>query len=182
MADVSRLMSVVNCPACVRVKINLPDDYAGTVQCPRCAQILRVLVRHGVVAEVGVRKIDLEIPPGLPVELRRILEDAVKCLENDCYPATLTMARVFAEGLLSEAGFAGRLADQIKAAHEKKAISDYAYHLATASRLRGNSAAHYSRDLGKLDYSECRTVLEIVRSLASSIVAAGLLKKRRMRA
>lgn len=169
-------MPYVRCPSCQNSYVSVPNYYDDTVQCSACATILRVLMRNGIAVNVRTKKIDINIPSGLPEDLRHIFADAVTCLENNCYAASLVMARVLAEGLLTEAGFTGTLMQQIKGAYDKRAITDYAYHLASASRLMGNFGAHYSSSLTNLDPAECKTVLDVVRSLAANLLSASLLK------
>lgn len=170
-------MPCVTCPNCKIMSPVLPDNYRGTVQCSGCASVIRAVVENGIPVTATLRKLDLDVPSQLPEDLGRLLSDAVTCLENDCRPASLVMARVFAEGLLARAGFKGRLVDCIQAAHEKKAISDFAYHLASASRLLGNFGAHYGETVVNLDAAECKLVLDLVRSLALHVISSGLLSQ-----
>ena len=87
------------------------------------------------------------------------------------------MARVCAEGMLARAGFQGRLIDKIEAARAAGAISNPGYHMANTSRLLGNFGAHYAETLVNLDAAECRLVIDLVRSLAVSLISSGLLLK-----
>jgi len=167
-------MAHLTCSECKAMRDSVPDDYAGTLQCAHCGTILRVVTRNGLTVDVRRRKVELEIPEGLPDDLRRILSDAVACLESECCAASLVMARVFVEGLMSRAGFRGTLAEQIQTAYQQKVISDYAYHLASASRLMGNYGAHYAPTLMNLEPTECRLVLELVRGLATNILASNV--------
>ncbi len=170
-------MPSVTCPSCKRRSPLLPDDYQGTVQCSECASVIRALVVNGIPVLATLRKIEVEVPPQLPEDLRRLLADAITCLENDCRPASLVMARVFADGLLARAGFEGRLVDRIQAAHDDGAISDLSYHMASVSRLLGNFGAHYAETLVNLDSEECKLVIDLVRNLAIKLISSGLLSK-----
>jgi Domain of unknown function (DUF4145) len=111
----------------------------------------------------------------VPQDLQRIFAQAVTCAENDCYGASLVMARVFADGLLTKAGFEGNLDRQIKSAREKGVIGDdYAFHLASASRLMGNSGGALLAGLLQAYLDECKLVLGLVRALAADILASGM--------
>ena len=170
-------MPSVTCPDCKTASPLLPDNYRGTVQCSKCALIIRAIVENGIPVSATLRKIALDAPQEIPEDLRRLLEEAIICLENDCRPASLVMARVFAEGILARAGFEGRLIDAIDAALKNKAITDLGYHLANATRLLGNFGAHYAETVVNLNTEECTLVIGLVRNLAMSLISSGLLSK-----
>ena len=170
-------MATARCPNCKSSITNLPYDYQDTVQCDNCAEIVRIVIRDNRPVDVRLRKLDLDIPAGLPKVLEQILSEAISCFEIGSNAATVVLAGLFTEGLLAKAGMEGeRLVEMIEKAHQEKAISTLGYHVATTSRLLRNIGAHYSDDLTKLTSSDARLVLEMARKLAADIVSSGKLK------
>src|SRR2546428_2182288 len=166
-------MARVRCPAqgCLSA-LPCTDEYEGTIQCDKCATILRVSVREGAVTDAKIRKLDFEIPVGIPENLRYLLCQAIDCFEAGSPAATVVLAGLFIEGLLITKGVSGdRLLDMVEAGHDRGMISNIGYHVATASRLIRNIGAHYSDELVLLTDSDARLVLEMTRKLASDIVS-----------
>jgi hypothetical protein len=165
------------CPECKSTITGLGGDYDGTVQCDKCAKIIHVVIRRDIVVHVAMRSIFLEIPEGLPTDLRTILDQASSCYEIGSNAAAVVLAGLFVEGLLKEIGLDGdRLFDMIEQAHQDKIVSTLGYHVATASRLMRNIGAHYSPELAQLSRSDARLVLEMARKLASDVAASGKIK------
>ena len=165
-------MPLVTCPSeqC-KHPISCPDEYEGTIQCDLCSAIVRVVVCKGRVIDAKVRGLDFHVPEGLPPELRQLLCQAVSCFDAGSPAATVVLAGLFMEGLLSKQGITGdRLVDMIEAAHTASRISTLGYHVATASRLIRNIGAHYSEELVRLTESDARLVLEMTRKLATDIL------------
>lgn len=149
-----------------------PDEYDGTIQCDKCATVLRVSTRAGAVTDAKVRKLDFEIPTGIPADLRYLLCQAIACFEAGSPAATVVLAGLFIEGLLISRGVSGdRLVDMVEAGHDQGMISRIGYHVASASRLIRNIGAHYSDELVQLTDSDARLVLEMTRKLANDIVS-----------
>jgi len=170
-------MASVRCPECKNSILGLPKTFQDTIQCDRCAAILRVVIRDDRPADVRLRKTDLDVPDGLPRDLEQVLSEAIACFETGSNAATVVLSGLFVEGLLSKAGVKGkRLVDMIKAAHDAGTISALGFHVASASRMLRNIGAHYSDDLTRLNASDARLVLEMARKLASDVVASGALK------
>ncbi len=170
-------MATITCPKCMNQKTELVTHFSGTIQCSTCGVVLRVVVKDGITADVRLRSIDLDIPPGLPTEIERLLSDSIACAEIEVSTAAVVLAGLFLEGLLQKAGMSrSRLVDMITQAHKAGVISDLGLHLATASRYLRNIGAHFSDDLAKLSPSDARLVLEIVRKLAADVVESGRLK------
>jgi len=156
------------------------DDFQDTIQCEKCTKILRVLIRNSITNSVHLQKIDLDIPRGLPENLEKILTEAITSCEAGSYASAVVMSGLFLEGLLKETGFEGNNLDgMIKVAFEKKALSTLGYHVAIASRLFRNMGAHYSLELSRLDYSDARLTLEMVRKLAVDILSSGLFSAKK---
>jgi hypothetical protein len=169
-------MPYIVCPECKNRLHVTPSDFQDTIQCEKCTKMLRVLIRNSITNSVHLQKIDLDIPRGLPENLEKILTEAITSCEAGNYASAVVMSGLFLEGLLKEAGFEkNSLSEMIKVAHEEKALSSLGYHVATASRLFRNMGAHYSPELSKLDYSDARLILEMVRKLAVDILSSGLL-------
>ena len=169
-------MPYVRCPSegCIN-KISSPDEYEGTIQCDHCASVVRVSVRNGRVVDARLRKLDFEVPPEVPPDLRNVLCQAVACFEAGSPAATVVLAGLFIEGLLSTRGMSGeRLVEMIKKAHEEGLISTLGFHVATASRLIRNIGAHYSEELAQLTDSDARLVLEMTRKLSDDIINSQL--------
>jgi len=167
-------MAYVRCPTkgCVN-KFYSPDNYEGTLQCDSCSSVVRVTVREGRVVDAKLRKLDFEVPPGVPADLRDLLCQAVACFDAGSPAATVVLAGLFIEGLLVTKGMAGdRLVELIEAGHAAGLISTLGFHVATASRMIRNIGAHYSPELVQLSDSDARLVLEMTRKLASDIVGA----------
>lgn len=142
-----------------------------------CGSILRAVVAAGRVRDVRLRKFDLDIPVGLPTDLDQILSEAVACFEVGSNAATVVLARLFLEGVLSRAGIReDQLIKQIDAGKAGGALTPIGYHVASASRLLGNIGAHYSDELSKLSSSDARLVLEMARKVAADLLEAGKLK------
>lgn len=121
-----------------------------------------------------MRKIDLDVPAGLPPDLEKILSEAIACFEIGSNAATVVLAGLFMEGLLASVGIKGdRLVEMIEQAHKAKIVSALGFHVATASRLLRNIGAHYSAELVRLNSSDARLVLEMTRKLAADIVSSG---------
>lgn len=171
-------MSTVVCPICKNKNSIYDPEYRDTFQCEKCAEILRVVIKSSRVTDVRTRKLDLDVPDGLPEDLEQIIAEAISCYEVGSYAATVVMSGLFLEGLLLEANIQGkRLVEMIEKAHEDKMISNLSFHVATASRMLRNIGAHYSEELTSLSASDARLVLEMVRKLADDIVRSGALKK-----
>ncbi len=167
-------MTYVRCPVkgCVS-RFASPDNYEGTLQCDSCSAIVRVVVRDGRVVDARPRKLDFEVPSDVPQDLRDLLCQAVACFEAGSPAATVVLAGLFIEGLLTTKGMTGsRLVDLIEAGHKAGLISALGLHVATASRLIRNIGAHYSPELVQLTESDARLVLEMTRKLASDIVGS----------
>lgn len=170
-------MATVVCPSCKNLNSIYDPDYRDTFQCDKCAEILRVVIKSGRVTDVRTRKLDLDIPDGLPEDLEQIITEAISCFEVGSYAATVVMSGLFLEGLLSKANIQGKkLVDMIEKAHEDEIISSLSFHVATASRLLRNIGAHYSEELTNLSASDARLVLEMVRKLADDIVRSDAIK------
>jgi hypothetical protein len=172
-------MPTVTCPNadCRNRIIGIADNFQDTIQCDKCASVVRVVTRQGKAVDVRLRKIDLDIPAGLPPELEMILSEAIACFEIGSNAATVVLSGLFMEGLLFTVGMNGnRLVDMIEQAHKDKLISTLGFHVATASRLLRNIGAHYSKELTQLNSSDARLVLEMTRKLAADIVMSGKLK------
>ena len=139
---------------------------------PLCGNV-RVSVRNGRVADAKLRKLDFEVPPEVPSDLRNLLCQAVECFEAGSPAATVVLAGLFIEGLLRTKGMTGdRLVGMIEGAHEGGLISTVGFHVATASRLIRNIGAHYSQELVELTDSDARLVLEMTRKLADDIITS----------
>jgi hypothetical protein len=135
-----------------------------------------VTVREGIILDVRLRKIDLDVPNGLPTDLEKILYESIACLEADSNAAAVVLAGLFIEGLLIRVGVGdGRLVDMIEKAYKAGIVSTLGYHFATASRLIRNMGAHYSEELSRLTSSDARLVLEMTRKLADDIISSGKL-------
>jgi len=135
-----------------------------------------VTAQEGVILDVRLRKIDLDIPSGLPSDLEKILYESIACLEAGSNAATVVLAGLFLEGLLIKVGIEDdRLVEMIEKAHKAGVVSKLGYHFATASRLIRNMGAHYSEELTRLSSSDARLVLEMTRKLADDIIASGKL-------
>ena len=170
------MTSTFVCPACKNLIVVNSNDFQNTIQCKNCAKILRVLISNGIAVSVRLQKIELDIPQGLPEKLERILTEAITSCEAGSYASAVVMSGLFLEGLLKEAGFEkGNLDDMIETAYQKNALSHLGYHVANASRLFRNKGAHYSPELSKLDYSDARLALEMVRKLAVDVLSSNLL-------
>jgi len=157
-------MAGVTCPDCKNSNVGIATDYDDTLQCSKCGTVLRVVVRKGHVTDVRVRRIALDVPKGLPADLEKILNEAISCAEIGSNGAALVLAGLFMEGLLANAGFKGRLVDQVKAAQQKGVLSRLGYSLADATRMMHNMGAHYSSDLADLSESDARLALEMARA------------------
>lgn len=171
-------MAAITCPNkdCLNRIVMLPENLEDTIQCDKCASVIRVIIREGKARDVRLRKIDLDIPDGLPSDLQKILSEAIACCEIGSNAATVVLSGLFIEGLLTKVGMTGtRLIAMIEQAHKDKLISTLGYHVATASRLLRNIGAHYSDELAHLSSSDARLVLEMTRKLAADIVASGKL-------
>ncbi len=170
-------MPSVTCPDCKNKLLAVPDNYHGTVQCDKCAKIIKIVTRNGIASEVRIsNKINLEIPDGLPEDLKSIISEAMSCYEVGSNAATAVLSGLFIEGLLIKAGVLGKnLINMITSAHENKVISDFGFHLAQASRMIRNIGAHYSEKLAGLMESDARLALEIARKLAADVMESGSL-------
>jgi hypothetical protein len=167
-------MPSARCLKCAHLIVGLPSEFRDTVQCANCATVLRIVTRNDRVADVRLPKFDLDIPSGLPSDIEQILAEAVICFESGSNVATVVLAGLFVEGLLTKTGAKGsRLVEMIKSAHDAKMISSTGFHVASASRLLRNVGAHYSADLARLLESDARLVLEMARKLASDVLASG---------
>ena len=156
--------------------ISVPSNFRDTIQCPQCRSIVRVTVRDSVIIDVRLRKVDLEIPSGLPPALEKLFYESIACLEAGSNSATVVLAGLFLEGLLIKAGIeSDRLVRMIEKARDAGIVSTLGVQLATASRLYRNIGAHYSDDLVRLSYSDARLVLDMTRKLADDIIASGKL-------
>ena len=126
-------MALAVCPNCSNSLAMLPDDFQDTVQCAKCASILRIVMRGGRPADVRIRRIDLDVPDGLPSDLEQILSEAIACYEIGSNAATVVLAGLFIEGLLIKIGMKGdRLVEMIEQAHRAKIVSPLGFHVATA--------------------------------------------------
>src|SRR5437016_5463481 len=101
-------MALVRCPTkdCPGT-ITCPDDYEGTMQCDHCAGIARLVVRKGRPIDATVRGLAFQVPEGLPPELQKLLNQAVACFDAGSAAATVVLAGLFIEGLLTKQGVKG---------------------------------------------------------------------------
>lgn len=165
-------MAQIFCPICKK-KMSTPSytNYNDTLQCENCGEVLWVTIKKGVITNVRSRKIDFEIPEGLPKDLEKILEESIACYEIGSFAASVVMTGLFIEGALQKTGVKkDRLVKMIQEAENEKIISNLGYHFATASRLLRNIGAHYSDELAKISDSDARLTLEMARKLAVDIL------------
>ncbi|HHF3171019.1 TPA: DUF4145 domain-containing protein [Vibrio diabolicus] len=164
------------CTECKKKSLISERDYNDTIQCEHCSKILKVRIKNQKVVSVRAHTIDLEVPEGLPESLEKILDESVSCYEVGCYSASVVMTRLFIEGSLKEANVSGNnLANMITNAKESEKITPLSFHMATASRMLGNSGAHYSEELVKISDSEARLTLEMARKLVIDLLESGAL-------
>jgi hypothetical protein len=108
------------------------------MQCDHCAGIARLLVRKGIAVDVAVRGLDFQVPKGLPPELQKLLNQAVACFDAGSPAATVVLAGLFIEGLLTKEGLQGnRLVDMIDAAH--KSEPDFCSRLPRSNSIQANT-------------------------------------------
>lgn len=172
-------MAMIRCPyqGCSNSSLVVPDTFQDTIQCNMCARIIRAVVVEGRARDVRPRTFDLDVPAGLPKDLEQILSEAVACFETGSNAATVVLARLFLEGVLTRSGTQKtQLVKQIDKARSEGALSALGFHVASASRLLGNIGAHYSDELSHLTPSDARLVLEMARKVAADLLAAGKLK------
>ena len=147
----------------------MPNEHDGPLQCDGCGKTLRVLIKGNTTMTVTALRVALSIPPSLPSGLKRILSEAVKCFEAGSDIGAVILCRVFTEGLMTELGVrADRLADKINEAHQRNLISKRTFHAASASRLVGNTGAHYSAELETITSSEADLVLRLAFDMAEN--------------
>ena len=88
-------MANVRCPECKNLVLGVPPEFQDTIQCDRCAVILRVVTRNDRPVDVRLRKTDLAAPEGLPKDLEQVFAEAIDVSKLAAMPPPLMLFWLF---------------------------------------------------------------------------------------
>jgi hypothetical protein len=159
------------CPYCKHQCVGLPQDFWDRIQCTYCAKMFIAEIREGRARNVTPAMYVLEPPASLDPQLASDLAEACACFNVEAFKATVVMARRFLEALLDKKGFPGKtLVQRIEAAHQRGAVGELQFQLATSTRILGNYGAHFSDDeLSRIGQDEAELVLNMVRQILKGL-------------